>query len=81
MIRIIRRLTGTKKLRLKDMSKTQFVIDAAAVRSEILQADWMKSYIESEAIQQADADSHIKTFIGFDRAKSIIYPNTKEHES
>lgn len=60
---------------------TKFKLNNKTVKTEILQAGWMKSYIESEAQKQAGADTHVKTFIGFDRAKSIIYPNTKEHES
>ena len=51
-----------------------------AFKKEVLQSDWMKTFIEEEANKQADADSHVKTFIGFDRAKAIIYPNTKEHK-
>lgn len=61
------------------MNKVDFKLDTKAVRTEILQADWMKSFIESVAVKEADSNSHIKTFIGFDRAKSIIYPNTKEN--
>jgi len=58
----------------------RFELDKKAVKSEILQSDWMKNYIEKEAQKQCDSDSHIRSFIGYDRAKSIIYPNTKEHE-
>lgn len=57
----------------------KFKLDTTAFRKEVLQADWMKSFIEAEAQRQADSDSHIKSFIGFDRAKAIIYPNTKEN--
>ena len=62
------------------MSKVKFKLDKSAVKREILQSDWMKSHIEEVAEKQADRDSHIKSFIGFDRAKAIIYPNTKEHK-
>lgn len=58
----------------------KFVLDTNGVKTEILQADWMKSYVEQEAQKRADADSHVKSFIGIDRAKAIIYPNTKEHK-
>lgn len=61
------------------MSKVEFKLDTSAVRSEILQADWMKDYIESVARQEIGNDEHMKVFIGFDRAKAIIYPNTKEY--
>lgn len=62
------------------MSKTIFKLDTREVRSQILQADYMKSYIEQEALKRAGTDSHVKSFVGFDRAKSIIYPNTKENK-
>lgn len=58
---------------------SNFKLDTKAVRTEILQAGWMKEFIEGEAKKQVSSDQHIKTFIGFDRAKSILYPNTKEH--
>ena len=57
----------------------KFKIDTKGVRTEILQADFMKDYVEKEAQKMADSDSHVKTFIGYDRAKAIIYPNTKEY--
>jgi len=62
------------------MSNTKFVLDKKAVKTEILQADWMLNHIESEANKKAGSDEHIKSFIGFDRAKAIIYPNTKEYK-
>lgn len=60
------------------MSNVLVKLDKAGVRSEILQADWMKQYVELEAQKMSDVDSHIKSFVGFDRAKAIIYPNSKE---
>lgn len=62
------------------MSKTQFKLDTTNVRHEILQADWMQEYIKSVAESQASYDSHVKAFVGFDRAKAVIYPNTKEYK-
>lgn len=59
------------------MSKYSFKIDIKGVRQNILQADWMKTYISELANSQAGADSHVKSFMGYDRAKAIIYPNTK----
>lgn len=56
-----------------------FKLDQKAVRTEILQASWMKTFIEQEARKQQPSDSRVKSFVGFDRAKAIIYPNTKEH--
>lgn len=63
------------------MSKVELILDIPNVRKEILQSDWMQKYIEDVAKDQASSDSHVKSFIGIDRAKSIIYPNTKEHPS
>lgn len=63
------------------MSNIEFKFNASAVKTEILQADWMKSFIETEAKKKADADQHIKSFVGFDRVKAFIYPNTREHPS
>lgn len=55
------------------MSKIEFELDTSAVRSEILQSDFMLTFIEGEAKKQAGSDEEIKPFIGFDRAKAIIY--------
>lgn len=57
----------------------KFVLDKSNFRTEVLQADWIKATVEAEAEKQSDGDSHIKSFIGFDRAKAIVYPNTKEN--
>lgn len=61
------------------MSNVKFELDTKGVQKEILQADWMEKYIKSEAEKQSGSDRHIKSFIGFDRAKAISYANTKEH--
>jgi len=61
------------------MSNVKFKLDSKGLRSEVLQADWMKEYITTEAQSMADSESHVKSFIGFDRAKAIIYPDTKEN--
>ena len=60
------------------MSKT-FKLDTKGVQSEILKADYMASYIEKVARQQAGADTHVTPYIGFDRAKAFIHSNTEEH--
>lgn len=62
------------------MSKVIVKLDKAAVRTEILQSDYMQSYITDVANERATSDSHVKSFVGFDRAKAIIYPNTKENK-
>lgn len=54
-------------------------IDFNGVRKNILQADYMLQYVTKVAEGEADADSHVKSFIGFDRAQAIVYPNTKEY--
>lgn len=61
------------------MSKVKFELDTAGVRKNILQADYMFEYVKKTANSKSGSDQHIKPFIGFDRAKAIIYPNTKEH--
>lgn len=60
------------------MSKVKIKLNTKAI-GNILKSEEMKQYVESVANQQKDSDSHIKTFVGFDRAKSFIYPNTKRH--
>lgn len=58
----------------------KFKLDTKAFKTEVLKADWMKTYITQEAQKQTDSDSHVKSFIGFDRAQAIIYPNTREYK-
>lgn len=58
------------------MSNT-FKLNEKGVRTQILQAGYMQDYIEKVAKSRCGSDEHIKSFIGFDRAKSIIYPNRK----
>lgn len=61
------------------MSKVEFKLDSKGVRA-MLQSDMMLPVIEKYAQKKAGADTHIKTFVGFDRVKSIIYPNTENHK-
>lgn len=63
------------------MSKVQFELDTAAFRRLVLQSPEMLALTEREAQKRAGSDEHLKSFIGFDRAKTIIYPNTKEYSS
>ena len=58
-----------------------FKLDKEAFRKEVLQSDAMLEITKSYAAKMAGGDTHIKPFIGFDRAKTIIYPNTKEYPS
>ena len=61
------------------MAKIKFELDKAGVRKCILQSQEMLEYITGEANKRCGHDQHVKPFIGFDRAKAIIYPDTKEH--
>ncbi len=63
------------------MNKCRFVLDTAAFRTQVLQSDGMLKLAEQKAKEKAGANTHLKPFIGFDRAKTIIYPNSKEHPS
>ena len=63
------------------MSKVEIKLDKAGVRKCILQSPAMLSYVTGVANSKCGSDQHVKPFIGFDRAKAIIYPNTKEHPS
>ena len=58
------------------MSKTVKVeLDKVGVRKLILQSEDMLKYVEKVAESKADADSQVKSFIGFDRAQAIVYPH------
>lgn len=61
------------------MSKVRFELDAAGVRKNILQAPYMLEYVRKTSESKCGSNEHSKPFVGFDRAKAIIYPNTKEH--
>lgn len=61
------------------MAKVTFELDKTGVRKCVLQSQEMLEYITGEANRRSGKDQHVKPFIGFDRAKAIIYPNTKEH--
>lgn len=61
------------------MSEVKIKLNTKGIRN-LLQSEDMKKEVERVANEKSGADTHIKTFIGFDRAKSIIYPNTKENK-
>ncbi len=63
------------------MSEVKFVLDYAAFRQLVLQSPEMRALTEREAQKRAGTNTHLKPFIGYDRAKTIIYPNTKEYPS
>lgn len=61
------------------MSNVKFVLDTAGLRNQVLQSQYMLDMVTNKAQSMANTEQHIKPFIGFDRAKAIIYPNTKEN--
>ena len=61
------------------MSKARFELNRAAFRKEVMQSNEMLKLTERYAEKLAGSKTHLKSFIGFDRAKTIIYPNTKEN--
>ena len=63
------------------MNNVKFELDHAAFRKNVLQADSMLEITKRYASQKAGNNTHLKPFIGFDRAKTIIYPNTRENPS
>lgn len=46
---------------------------------ELLKSQEMQNECKRLANAEATSDQHIKSFVGFSRAVSIIYPNTKKH--
>lgn len=59
------------------MAKKGFKPNNAGIRA-FLQSPAMQTLCESYARDRAGADGEIKSFVGFDRAKSIIYSSSKE---
>lgn len=59
------------------MSNVLVKLNSSGIKSEILQADWMLSHIESIAQSKCESGHHVKSFIGFDRAHATIYPDRK----
>lgn len=56
-----------------------FKLDSKGLVNNVLKADWMLEHMKEVADKKTDGEHHTKPFIGFDRAKVIIYPNTKGH--
>lgn len=63
------------------MSEIEFELDKGAFRRQVLQSQGMLTLVTNKAQSMSDSSHHIKPFIGFDRAKAVIYPNTKENPS
>ncbi len=60
------------------MSKVEVELNEKGIQA-LLKSNEVKEYVEKQAQSVASADSHIKSFIGKDRANVFIYPNTKRH--
>lgn len=60
-------------------NKAAVFVEQDLLRKNLLQADWMLAEMKSQAQGIAKENTHIKAFIGFDRAKAIIYPNTSRY--
>lgn len=60
------------------MKKVEVKLNRKGV-GQLLKSDAVKQMVEGYAHSQGGADTHIKSFVGFDRAKAIIYPNTKDN--
>ena len=56
----------------------KFELDKKGV-GQVLKSKEMLDMLEKEAADRSDGDHHVKSFIGFDRAHAIVYPNTKEN--
>lgn len=59
------------------MGDTKYVPNNAGIRT-LLQSPEMQSLTEDYARGRAGLDGELKSFIGFDRAKTIIYSAGKE---
>lgn len=62
------------------MANVKYVKNDAGIRA-LLQSPEMEALTEQYAWERAGADGEIKPFIGFDRAKTIIYSTGKERKS
>jgi hypothetical protein len=62
------------------MSSPKVKIDRTEIR-KMLQSQEMLEMVKQAAAGKTDSEHHTKPFIGFDRAKVFVYPNTKEHPS
>lgn len=64
---------------VKRMSDIKFKLDKTGVK-QLLQSEETLKMCEDFAKSRKSSNEHIKSFVGFDRAKAIIYPDTKEHK-
>ena len=59
------------------MANVKYEPNSAGIRA-LLQSDEMLSLTESYAVQMGASGDDMKPFIGFDRAKTIIYSTDRE---
>lgn len=60
------------------MSDIKIELNSQGIKA-ILQSEEMKSEVERVANNERKSDTHVKSFIGYNRAKAFIYPNTKRN--
>lgn len=58
--------------------KVEVVLNKKGV-GVLMKSQEMQTECERVAKAQASSNEHIKSFVGWDRAVSMIYPNTKKH--
>lgn len=60
------------------MSRVKVTLNTDGVKKGILQADFVKSYVEQTA-KAHYGDVHTKSYIGLNRSHTIVYPNTERN--
>lgn len=60
------------------MNDVKVTLNTAGI-GKILKSAEVQQLVTSEAEKRSDSNTHIKSFIGFDRANAFVYPNTKEN--
>lgn len=56
----------------------KFELDKKAV-GRLLKSQEVLDLVKGEAEKHSDSESHIKSFIGFDRAHAMVYPDTERN--
>ena len=59
------------------MADVRYVPNDAGIRA-LLQSDEMLALTESYAVQMGAREENMRPFIGFDRAKTIVYSTDRE---
>ena len=55
-----------------------FELDKKAV-GRLLKSQEMLDLVKGEAEKRCDSESHVKSFIGFDRAHAMVFPDTERN--